>query len=122
MRSDASQRHASAARRWGPHLFAVRPVGRFTVVREEPAAPVQVAARPDATPEALQAELAVWDEQYHGSAAAAGPAKWDLRRAFIGGTYAALLRGVQERGAAAERARAADADRRLQEVRHATSL
>jgi hypothetical protein len=81
----------------------------------------QVAAAPDATVEGLATELAKWDAEYHASAAAAGPAKWRLRQEFVAGTYAALLRSVQERQAAAERARASDADRRLREVRAAAA-
>ena len=77
----------------------------------------QVAARPDASVGALQTELVAWDGKYTASAAAAGPAKWRLRQEFLAGPYAALLRGLQECGAAAERARAAEADRRLREVR-----
>ena len=76
-----------------------------------------MAAAPDASVDALQAELVAWDGQYTSSGAAAGPAKWRLRQEFLAGPYASLLRGLQERGAAAERARAAEADRRMREVR-----
>lgn len=55
----------------------------------------QVASQPDATVEKLQSELLRWEQQYHASAAAAGPAKWRLRNDFVAGTYASLLRSVQ---------------------------
>lgn len=57
-----------------------------------------------------------WDEQYQASTAAAGPAKWRLRSAFLTGTYASLQRTVQERRSAEERTRAAEVDRRHREV------
>lgn len=64
----------------------------------------------------LQQELLRWEQQYHASAAAAGPAKWRLRNDFVAGTYASLLRSVQERQAAEERARRGEAERRHREV------
>ena len=82
---------------------------------------MQMAAGPDATVEALATELARWDAEYHANTAAAGPAKWRLRQDFVAGTYANLLRSVQQRQAAAEHARAADADRRLREVCRCTA-
>ena len=77
----------------------------------------QVASQPDATVERLQDELLRWEEQYQASAAAAGPAKWRLRSAFLSGTYASLLRSVQERRTAEERARASEVNRHNREVR-----
>ncbi|KAK9918012.1 hypothetical protein WJX75_000546 [Coccomyxa subellipsoidea] len=82
----------------------------------------QVASRPDATVEKLQEELMHWDEQYQASTAAAGPAKWRLRSAFLTGTYASLQRTVQERRSAEERTRAAEVDRRHRELeKHAAA-
>jgi hypothetical protein len=75
-----------------------------------------VASQPDATVERLHNELLRWEQQYHASTAAAGPAKWRLRNDFVAGTYASLLRALQERQAADERARRSDAERRLREV------
>ncbi len=72
----------------------------------------QVASRQDATVEKLQEELLRWEEQYQASTAAAGPAKWRLRSAFLTGTYASLQRALQDRRSAEENARAAEADRR----------
>lgn len=77
----------------------------------------QVASQPDATVDRLQEELLRWEEQYQASTAAAGPAKWRLRSAFLSGTYASLLRSVQERRSAEERARASEVSRHTREVR-----
>lgn len=76
----------------------------------------QVASNPDATVEKLQEELLRWEEQYQASTAAAGPAKWRLRSAFLSGTYASLLRSMQERRVAEERARASEVNRHNREV------
>ncbi|BDA47092.1 Guanylate-binding protein 1 [Coccomyxa sp. Obi] len=76
----------------------------------------QVASQPDATVEKLQSELLRWEEQYQASTAAAGPAKWRLRSAFLSGTYASLLRSVEERRAAEERARASEVNRHNREL------
>ncbi len=108
----------------GALLTVVKPVSMHLQFRSiaNPAGDVvsfihQVASQPDATVERLQSELLRWEEQYQASTAAAGPAKWRLRSAFLSGTYASLLRSVQERRAAEERARTSEVNRHNREVR-----
>lgn len=75
-----------------------------------------MAAREDATVELLQRELGAWEARYRASPGAAGAAKARLHAEFVSGPFAAMVRAVAGRQEAAARQRAADAERRAEQV------
>lgn len=66
--------------------------------------------------ELLQRELGAWEARYRASPGAAGAAKARLHAEFVSGPFAAMVRAVAGRQEAAARQRAADAERRAEQV------